>query len=159
MLHHPGPGQVESWTERTAGAIEAAGRGYAWPGNLRDLKKFTAAYVVSGGHEPAPAGGTAVQPVQAAQAARPAAEGSEGSEGRGEPESVCESSGLLGPNAKAGRATVDALVRDLVTRAFADTNQNISKTALRAGIDRKTVLQKIDPVRLARLLKKGPKKK
>jgi hypothetical protein len=68
------------------------------------------------------------------------------------------SSGLLGPKAKEGKIDVDELTRAYVTYVHALTNQNRSETARRTGLSWRTVGEKIDPVRLTRLLEQKSRK-
>jgi DNA-binding NtrC family response regulator len=141
------PVQVDAWTERVVRAIEAAGPGYGWPGNLRELKKFVEAYVLSGGNVPVPGAATAVQARTRPPAERPA------------PESMCQpSSGLVGPNAKRGVVDAEDLLQAYVSHVYMETGQNLSETARRTGLDRKTVRQKLDLARLARWRERGSKR-
>jgi DNA-binding NtrC family response regulator len=151
------PAQVDAWTERVVRAIEAAAPGYGWPGNLRELKKFVEAYVLSGGNAPAPGAGSAVQARTAERA--PETRGAHPPAERPAPESLCQpSSGLVGPNAKRGAVNAEVLIQAYVNHVFLETGQNLSETARRTGLDRKTVRQKLDLPRLARWLERAPKK-
>ncbi len=81
-------------------------------------------------------------------AARPA-EGAAGT-----PESTClPSSGILGPRAKRGEATLEDVNRSFATRVHLLTGQNNAETARRLKADWRTVNKLIDPARIARWLK------
>ncbi|MFO0757608.1 MAG: sigma 54-interacting transcriptional regulator [Byssovorax sp.] len=151
---------VERWTERAANAIEASLPGYAWPRNLRELKHFTERYILTGGKMPMPGAAPpgAVLPGAALPSAALSnvAHGASAPEIGASPESVClPSSGILGPRAKEGNVSVEELTRAYVTRVHLLSEQNVSETARRTGLDRRTVQKWLDPARLARWLRGG----
>jgi hypothetical protein len=109
---------------------------YDWPRNVRELKNEVDRFLLDeGAREPVassePPPGPAASPVA--------------------PESVCLSSGILGPRAKVGDIDREELLRAYVTQIYVSTGLNIAETARRTGFNRRTVPRWIDPVRVARL--------
>jgi DNA-binding NtrC family response regulator len=151
------PDRVETWTERVVTSIQANRPGYAWPRNLRELSHYTERCILGDVHAPAPV--VVVVPATAPAAkSKPVTETPRPGGTAVAPESTClPSSGILGPKAKAGEVTLKELEKAYVTQVHVLTDQNIAKTARLTGVDRRTVLEKLDLARLARWLK-GKKK-
>jgi two-component system, NtrC family, response regulator AtoC len=144
------PARVPEWTERIVRSIVETLPGYTWPRNLRELRNYTERYILTDGHMPAP------------RASAPEAErGADGDDedaplGQRAPETRCNpSSGLLGPAAKAGKATLKEVTRDLVTRVYFQTGENGKATAEILDMNWRTVMAKIDDERLQRLRAEG----
>jgi ActR/RegA family two-component response regulator len=68
------------------------------------------------------------------------------------------SSEILGRRAKAGEITFAEAARALVTRVHFEMGENVSETARKLEIDRRTVQRHVDQKRLARWRKQGGKK-
>ena len=68
------------------------------------------------------------------------------------------SSGIVGPNAKTGAVDAHEVLVSFVNHVYVETGQNLSETARRTGLDRKTVRQKLDLARLARWRERGSKR-
>jgi DNA-binding NtrC family response regulator len=150
------PVQVEALTERVVATIPP---GLPWEGNLRELKKYTERVLLGGGSEivPESAGAPVSAPAAAGRSeaeSRPKKTSRPPPEGAAAPMSMCApSSGILGPEAKAGRVTAATTIRNLVNRVHAITGENKSLTARLTGLDRKTVSGLLDEALLARFRK------
>ncbi len=138
------PGRVEDWSARVVRSIEETKRGYAWPGNVRELRNYAENYLLMDGR------------VETAETSAPSVVAQAGSaEGvqAGTPESAAQaSSGILGPQAKAGKVSADEVMRAYVTQVHVLTGENKAETARRTGLNWRTVKRLIDPARLKRWL-------
>ncbi len=126
-----GPEHVERWTERVTSSIRATRSDYLWTRNLRELKNYTERYVLTNGRvtEPTPVGRTPAAVIPAMVTTPLPAEGTAGT-----PESTClPSSGILGPKAKKGEATLEEVNRSLATRVLVLTGQNKAETRAAVG--------------------------
>lgn len=147
------PARVEELTERMMRSLVATRRDYPWPGNLRELEKETGRFLLGEG-----VAEESVPEVPPVEAPSPPAEAPSPATDSDTPESVALSSGILGPNAKAGKLSVDQVVQALVTEVFATTGESLAETARLIRLDPRTVARKIDRKRLARLRKRSKKK-
>jgi DNA-binding NtrC family response regulator len=165
-----------AWTARIVRHVAEKLPGYTWPGNMRELRRLTERYLLSGGDMPAhellaPATAPAAEPPAAevrayapvVQTYAPVVQ-----EAREEGPATVESrrlmlqpagvpsSGYLGPRAKGGGVTAERMAIVHATDTLARHKGNVSKASEELGIGRARLRRLIDRPRLARKLRDHP---
>ena len=159
------PVQVEALAERVVATIRPE---LPWDGNLRELKRYTERVLLGGGvasapePESVPLSAPLSAPVAAGQSetqSRPKKTSRPPPGSAAAPMSMCApSSGILGPEAKAGRVSADAAIKALVAWVHVHNGENVAQTARITKLDRRTVTRLLDPERVARLRKRRLKR-